>query len=92
VLPNLSRIASLGFSGLRIEGQLDKAETVATITQVYRESIDRLKAGQPIAVSEALPQITAATGRPLSDGPFDFRSAGPAIKEKELVRESIHRS
>ena len=92
VLPNLSRIASLGISGLRIEGQLDKAETTATITQIYRESIDRLKAGRPIAVSEALPRITTATGRPLSDGPFDFRSAGPAIKEKELVREPIHRS
>ncbi len=86
VLPSLSRIAALGISGLRIEGQLDKAETIATVTRIYRESIDRLKAGEPIAVSEALSQITAATGRPLSDGPFDFRSAGLASKEKSLAQ------
>jgi putative protease len=95
VLPNLSRIASLGISGLRIEGQLDQAETIATVTRIYRESIERLRAGEPIAVADALSQITAATGRPLSDGPFDFRSVGPpppANKEMNLARAAIHRS
>lgn len=97
VLPNLSRIASLGVSGLRIEAQLDKAETIRTITRIYRESIDRLRAGGSINVAEALSGITAATGRPLSDGAFDFRSIRPAhpaaatafdaaSKEKKLAR------
>jgi putative protease len=88
VLPNLSRMVSLGISGLRIEGQLDKAQTIGLIARIYRESIDRLraglparrKAGEPIDVTEALSQISAATGRPLSDGPFDFRSISPAHK------------
>ena len=88
VLPSLSRMAALGISGLRIEGQLDRAETIATITRIYRESIDRLKAGEPIAVADALSQISAATGRPLSDGPFDFRSARPASKEKSFAQQA----
>ncbi len=97
VLPNLSKIASLGVSGLRIEAQLDKAETIRTITRIYRESIDRLRTGGSLNVAEALSEITAATGRPLSDGAFDFRSIRPAhpaaatafdvtSKEKKLAR------
>ncbi len=86
VLPNLSRIASLGISGLRIEGQLDKAETIGTVTRIYRQSIDRLKAAEPIAVSDSLARITAATGRPLSDGPFDFRSISQGSREKSLAQ------
>lgn len=86
ILPNLSRIASLGVSGLRIEGQLDNAQTIGLIARIYRESIDRLRAGRSINVTEALSQISAATGRPLSDGAFDFRAITPAHKEKKLAR------
>jgi len=86
VLPNLARMLSLGISGLRIEGQLDSAETIRTITRVYRNTIDGLKAGQTIDTSEALTQIADATGRPLSDGPFDFRTVSPRKKEERLAR------
>ena len=86
VLPNLSRMLSLGISGLRIEGQLDKPEMVAIVTQVYREAIDCLRNGQAIDVVEGLSKISVATGRPLSDGPFDFQSIKMADKEKELAR------
>jgi len=86
VLPNLSRMLSLGISGLRIEGQLDKPETVAIVTRIYREAIDFLRAGKSIDVAEGLSKIAAATDRPLSDGPFDFQSIQVADKEKELAR------
>ena len=86
VLPSLARMLSLGISGLRIEGQLDAAETVRTVTQTYRNAIDRLKAGQTIDLSEALTQIAEATGRPLSDGPFDFRTVSQTDKEERLAR------
>jgi len=91
VLANLSRLAALGISGLRIEGQLDKAETVAIVTQVYREAIDCLRNGQTIDVTEGLSKISAATGRPLSDGPFDFQPIKAIDKEKEVARAAIHR-
>jgi putative protease len=86
VLPNLARMLALGISGLRIESQLDKPETVATITKIYREAMDCLKAGQTIDVAEGLSKISAATGRPLSDGPFDFQSIKVTNKEKEFAR------
>ncbi len=86
VLPNLSRIMSLGISGLRIEGQLDKPETIAVVTRIYREAIDCLSNGQAIDVAEGLSKISAATDRPLSDGPFDFQSVKATDKEKELAR------
>ena len=86
VLPNLARMLALGISGLRIEGQLDKPETVATITRVYRDAMDCLTAGQIMDVTEGLSKISAATGRPLSDGPFDFQSIPMTDKEEELAR------
>ena len=86
VLPNLARILALGVSGLRIEGQLDSAETIRTVTGVYRNAIDRLRAGQTIEVAEALTKITDATERPLSDGPFDFRAVSQTSKEERLAR------
>jgi putative protease len=86
VLPNLARILALGISGLRIEAQLDAAETVRTLTGIYRNAIDCLKTGQTIEVAEALTKITDATQRPLSDGPFDFRTVGQTSKEERLAR------
>jgi putative protease len=86
VLPNLARLLALGLSGLRVEGQLDRPETVGIITRIYREAIDNLGAGQTIDVTEGLAKISAATGRPLSDGPFDFASGRTSDKEKELAR------
>ncbi|RPJ38623.1 MAG: U32 family peptidase, partial [Planctomycetaceae bacterium] len=86
VLPNLSRMLALGISGLRIEGHLDKPETVAIVTQIYREAMDCLRNGQAIDVADGLSKISAATERPLSDGPFDFQSIRVIDKEKELAR------
>lgn len=87
VLPNLERLVTLGISGLRLECQLDKPETVAVLTRVYRQALGRLKAGEPLDADNALAEIAAATGRPLSDGPFDFRSVTPTEnKEKDLAR------
>ena len=86
VLPSLARILSLGISGLRIEGQLDAAETIRTITRIYRDAIDRLRSGEPIEVSDALAGITTATSRPLSDGPFDLLMVSRMNKEEKLAR------
>ena len=86
VLPNLARMLALNISALRIEAQLDSAETIRTITAVYRDAIDRLRAGETIEIDEALTKITGATGRPLSDGAFDFRTASPIDKEQRLAR------
>jgi putative protease len=86
VLPNLARMLALGISGLRIEGQLDSAETVRTLTGVYRNAIDRLKAGQTIKVADALTKITDATERPLGDGPFGFRAVNLSNEEAKLAR------
>ncbi len=86
VLPNLARMLSLNISGLRIEGQLETAETIRAITQIYREAIDRLRAGETTQIDDSLSKISAATGRPLSDGPFDFRSVSHTRKEENLAR------
>ena len=86
VLPNLARMLALDISGLRIEGQLESAETIRTVTGVYRHAIDRLRAGQVIEVSEAVSQLSAATGRPLSDGAFDLRFVSQARKEANVAR------
>lgn len=86
VLPSLSRLATLGIAGLRLECQLDKPETVAVLTRVYRQALDRLQADETIDIDNALAEISAATGRPLSDGPFDFRSVSPTGKETDLAR------
>jgi len=86
VLPNLGRVLSLGISGLRIEGQLDSAGTIHTATQIYRNAIDRLKAGRAIEVAEALTKITNATQRPFSDGSFDFPAVSQMNKEERLAR------
>jgi len=85
-LPNLARMLALGISGLRIEGQLESAETIRTVTGVYRNAIDCLRAGGAIKVAEAVSQISAVTGRPLSDGAFDFRSVSQANKEANVAR------
>jgi collagenase-like PrtC family protease len=79
-------VLSLGISGLRIEGQLDKPETITVVTQVYRRAIDSLRGGRTIDVADGLSTISAATKRPLSDGPFDFQSIKVIDKEKELAR------
>lgn len=86
VLPNLARILALGISGLRIEGQLDSAKTIRTVTGVYRNAIDRLKARQTIEVADALTKITDATERPLGDGPFEFSAVSQTSKEERLAR------
>ena len=85
VLPNLARISSLDISALRIECQLDNAKTVAVVTRVYRQALDNLKAGQSINADEGVELIAAAVNRPLSDGPFDFRSVAASVKENELA-------
>ncbi|MEN6426847.1 MAG: U32 family peptidase [Phycisphaerales bacterium] len=86
VLPNLSQMLSLGISGARIEAQLDTPDTVAIVARIYREAVDQLRKGQTVDVADAISKISTATGRPLSDGPFDFRSADVAEKEKEFAR------
>jgi putative protease len=86
VLPNLARMLTLNVAGLRIEAQLDTAETIRTVTHIYRNAIDCLRADQTIEVSDAVSQISDATGRPLSDGALDFRSVSQAEKEEKLAR------
>jgi putative protease len=85
VLPNLSKIASTGISGLRIEGQLDCPSTVEIITRVYRKTIDTLKAGGLLSIASELEEIENATGRALGDGPFDFQTVTAGTKEQNLV-------
>jgi putative protease len=91
VLPNLSSMASTGISGLRIEGQLDSPSTVEIITGIYRKVIDSLKAGETPDIADELEEIKNATGRPLSDGPFDFQSAPVEIKEHDFVTTQANR-
>jgi hypothetical protein len=56
------------------------------LTGVYRNAIDRLKAGQTIKVADALTKITDATERPLGDGPFGFRAVNLSNEEAKLAR------
>lgn len=95
VLPNLPSMISLGIAGLRIEAQLYEPSAVKTVTSAYRNVITSLKAGKAIDIEGALKEIKTATGRVLSDGPFDFKNACPVpygngassqIKEQYLVR------
>lgn len=85
VLPNLSLIASTGIAGLRIEGQLDPPSTVEIVTRVYRKAIDSVKAGRALSIAGELEEIENATGRTLSDGPFDFPTVTAGTKEQNLV-------
>lgn len=92
VLPNLSLMASAGISALRIEGQLDSPSSVETITRIYRKAIDSLKAGEAPNITDELEEIKNATGRPLSDGPFDFQAAPEEIKEHDFVTTQTNRT
>jgi len=92
VLPNLSSIASTGVSGLRIEGQLDSPSTVEIITRIYRKAIDCIKAPEAPGITDELEEIKNATGRLLSDGPFDFQAATVEIKEHNFVTTQTNRT
>lgn len=92
ILPNLSSIASTGVSGLRIEGQLDSPSSVEIITRIYRKAIDSLKAGEAPSIADELEEIKNATGRPLSDGPFDFQAVPVENKEHDFVTTQANRT
>lgn len=92
VLPNLSLMASTGISGLRIEGQLDRPSTVEIITRIYRKAIDTLKAGETPDITDELEEIKNATGRPLSDGPFDFQAVPVEMKEHDFATTQTNRT
>lgn len=91
VLPNLSSIASVGVSGLRIEGQLDSPSTVEAITRIYRKAIDSQNGGERPSLAEDLEEIGKLTGRPLSDGPFDFQGMPVEVKERDFVTAQTNR-
>lgn len=91
VLPNLPSIASVGVSGLRIEGQLDSPSTVEAITRIYRKAIDSLSGGEGQALVDDLEEIRKLTGRPLGDGPFDFQAVPAEVKEHDLVTAQTNR-
>jgi putative protease len=91
VLPNLSLIASAGISGIRVEGQLDRPSTIEIVTRIYRKAIDSLKAGETPGTADELEEIRNATGRPLSDGPFDFQAVPAEIKEHDFVTTQTNR-
>jgi len=92
ILPNLSSIASTGISSLRIEGQLDSPSSVEIITRIYRKTIDALKAGETSDIVDELEEMKNATGRPLSDGPFDFQSVPVEVKEHDFVTTQTDRT
>lgn len=85
VLPNLSRVLSSGIAGLRIEAYLDSADTVTAITQVYRQAIDAICRKDTIDTESAVEKIRTATGRPMSDGSFDFENIATTKKESKSV-------
>jgi putative protease len=85
VLPNLSKIMSLNVAALRIEAHLDNSSTVETVTSVYRNAIDSLKEGRVVDIAAGLEVIKTATGRPLSDGPFNFESILEPVKEQHVA-------
>jgi putative protease len=80
VLPNLVRMLSDGVEHLRIEAPFDTPATVETVVGVYREAIDLAVKGQPLEVDTLMNRVTLATGRPVSDGPFDFKAC---LRRKE---------
>jgi putative protease len=84
ILPNLVRMLTNKVCRLRLECQLDAAETVGAIVRIYRETLDAVTEGQTPDVSDLVQQITDATGRPVSDGPFDFKTF-IRRKERDLV-------
>ena len=86
VLPSLARVISLNIAALRIEAQLDSPSTVETVTSIYRNALDTLKAGKAIDATAELEKIRNATGRNLFDGPFDFENVCEPVKEQDLVR------
>jgi len=92
VLSNLSTVAAAGIAGLRIEGQLDSPSAVAAVTGIYRRAIDALKAGQTPDIAGGLEEIRNATGRELSDGPFDFQALPAETEEHDFVTTRTNRA
>ena len=85
MLPNLVRVLSCGVSRLRIEAPFDTPATVATVVGVYREAANQVVEGKPFEAQALMDRVTQATGRPVSDGPFDFKAV---IRRKE--RDTAH--
>jgi collagenase-like PrtC family protease len=85
-------MVSIGISGLRIEAQLDQTSAIEIITKVYRKAIDTLRDGNNIDVEKGIEEIRSATGRPLNDGAFDFKSLYTEIKEQDFVGAKTNRA
>jgi putative protease len=68
VLPRLHILAQVKISGIRVEAQLDSAETVGQIVAIYRNTLDSLQSGQYFNISADIESLEKATGRRMSDG------------------------
>lgn len=68
VLPRMHLLVQTKISGIRVEAQLDSAETVRRIVAIYRNALDSLRSGQYINVSANIESLEKATGRRMSDG------------------------
>ncbi|HEX5829778.1 MAG TPA: U32 family peptidase, partial [Gemmatimonadaceae bacterium] len=53
---HLEAIAEAGVGCLKVEGRKKKPEYVATVTRGYREFLERVRRGEPVAASEAAVQ------------------------------------
>jgi putative protease len=85
VLPNLVRMLSCGVTRLRLEAPFDTPATVATVVGAYREAANQVVEGKPLEAQALTDRVTQATGRPVCDGPFDFKAV---IRRKE--RDTAH--
>ncbi len=68
VFPRLHLLTNANVSGIRIEAQLDSAQTVARIVSIYRDALDSIKNGQHFEISESVEFLEKVTGRKMSDG------------------------
>jgi putative protease len=68
ILPRLHLLLNKNISGIRIEAQLDSAQTVARIVSIYRNALDSVRNGQYFEVSQSVESLEKATGRKMSDG------------------------
>ncbi|MBF0173603.1 MAG: U32 family peptidase [Magnetococcales bacterium] len=71
-LDRIGQLAAAGVARIRIEGQLYEPEYLHRLIVCYREALDRVKAGLPLA-SWAMEHVPQPVPRPLTGGVFGHK-------------------
>lgn len=77
-LPVLDRLVATGIHGLKIEGRTRSLHYVATVCDVYRQALDRLRDGGDWNAPELQRELSLGSKRPFSTHFLDGRENDPS--------------